>query len=102
MQAEQAEVVCQGRCLTRDQLCWLREWIVDHPQWSRKRLSRELCQKWDWRNERGQFKDFAARSLLEKLEVRALIVLPPLQTHSSHPRPKPDRTSTLDCPTAPA
>jgi hypothetical protein len=99
MQAEQAEVLCQGRRLTREQLSWLREWIVDHPRWSRKRLSRELCHEWDWRNGRGQFKDFAARSLLDKLEARALVVLPPLQAHNSHPRPKPDRPSAIDWPT---
>jgi len=100
MQAEQTEVLCQGRRLSGDQLIWLRDWIADHPQWSRKRLSRELCQQWDWRNGRGEFKDFAARSFLEKLEARALVVLPVLQTQYSHPRPKLDRAQGIDWPTA--
>jgi Domain of unknown function (DUF4338) len=99
MQVEQAEVFCQGRRLSADQLNWLREWIADHSQWSRRRLSRELCQEWDWRNGRGAIKDFAARSLLEKLEARALVVLPALQTQHTHPRPKPDRTPGVDWPT---
>ena len=88
MQAEAGEVRCQGRTLSGSQLEWLRAWVTEHPHWSRKRLSRELCAQWDWRNGRGQLKDFAARSLLEKLEARRLLVLPPLQTQRSHPRPK--------------
>ncbi len=89
----QTEVVCQGRRLDGSQLGWLRQWIAGHPEWSRKRLSRELCQVWDWRNGCGRLKDFAARSLLEKLQQRGLIVLPPLQLLRRHPRP--NKTATL-------
>jgi hypothetical protein len=90
------ELRCQGRRISREQLLWLGQWIADHPQWSRKRLSRELCQEWDWRNGRGQIKDFAARSLLEKLAGRGLVVLPALQLRSSHPRPKPAAGLPMD------
>jgi len=83
-----SEVLCQGRRLDGDQIAWLRGWIALHPDWSRKRLSRELCHQWEWRNSRGQIKDFAARSLLEKLEVRGLVVLPAVQLLRRHPRPK--------------
>lgn len=92
----QAEISCQGRQLTGEQVKWLRNWIAEHPQWSRKRLSRELCQEWDWRNGRRQLKDFAARSFLEKLAARALIVLPPLQLQRSHPRSRPDRAIAIN------
>ena len=84
----QKEILCQGRRLQVAELDWLRHWIELHREWSRKRLARELCQQWDWRNGRGQLKDFAARSFLEKLEQRGLVVLPPLQLLRSHPRPK--------------
>ena len=43
-------------------MAWLRGWIDGHPQWSRKRLARELCQRWEWVDGRGRLKDFAARS----------------------------------------
>lgn len=99
MEAEQADVLCQGRRLTGGQLRWLREWIADHSQWSRKRLSRDLCQEWGWHNGRGLLKDFAARSLLEKLEARGLVVLPALRTRNNHPRPKPDPALGIDWPT---
>jgi hypothetical protein len=42
-------------------------------------LARELCGLWDWRNERGRLKDFAARSFLLKLETGGRVALPALQ-----------------------
>ena len=96
----QTEVACQGRRLDGSQMAWLREWIGLHPAWSRKRLSRELCQQWNWRNGGGQLKDFAARSFLEKLEARGLVALPALQLARRHPRPR--RTvPEVNWPTAP-
>jgi hypothetical protein len=95
------EMICQGRPVSGPQLLWLRQWMAGHPQWSRKRLSRELCQEWDWRNGRGQIKDFAARSFLEKLAARGLVLLPALQLQRSHPRPKPAAPGWIDWPTDP-
>lgn len=95
------EVVCQGRRISSEQLLWLRQWIADRPQWSRKRLSRELCQEWDWRNARGQIKDFAARAFLEKLAARGLLILPALQLQRSHRRPKPPGAAPINWPTNP-
>lgn len=54
----------------------VRTLIGAHPEWSRYRLSRELCVLWDWRNAMGQPKDMAARTLLAKLEQRGWIQLP--------------------------
>lgn len=73
------DVLVQGRRLGPEELGWLRQWIGDHRQWSRKRLARELCQHWGWRDQRERLKDFAARSLLLKLEAQGHICLPPLQ-----------------------
>jgi hypothetical protein len=95
------EVICQGRAVSGEQLAWLSQWIGEHPHWSRKRLARELCQHWDWRNGRGQMKDFAARALLEKLAARGLLVLPALQLQRSHPRPKPTGSGPVDWPMEP-
>jgi len=95
------EWVCQGRCFTSGELLWLSRWVADHPHWSRKRLSRELCQEWNWRNGRGQIKDFAARSFLEKLAERGLLTLPAPQLQRSHPRPKPAAPAQIDWPVLP-
>ena len=72
-------LVVQGRPVDTAGLEWLRSWMGENPGWSRKRLARELCVRWDWRNERGRLKDFAARSFLLKLEARGWIGLPALQ-----------------------
>ena len=78
----------QGRAVQPQDLCWLRTALQSHPDWSRKRLARELCQLWDWRDGRGRLKDFAARSLLLKLHAQGQITLPPLQLHQRRP-PRP-------------
>jgi hypothetical protein len=92
----QAEIVYQGRHLSG----W-SQWIADHPEWSRQRLSRVLCQGRKWRGGRGQLNDFAAGSRLEKLAERGWIGLPPLQLQRSHPRPQPDRARVLERPKEP-
>jgi hypothetical protein len=54
----------------------VRALLAGHPDWSRYRLSRELCLAWNWRSLNGQIKDMAARSLLLKLEERDWVALP--------------------------
>ncbi len=68
--------VLQGRRIEPDQFEQVRELVAGHPQWSRYRLSRELCALWDWRSATGQWKDMAARTLLAKLAQRGWIRLP--------------------------
>ena len=86
----ESNLLVQGRCLGPEELSWLARWIEDHSQWSRKRLACELCEHWDWRDQRGRLKDFAARSLLLKLEAQGHLRLPPLQLQKRRaPRPVP-------------
>lgn len=56
-------------------------------EWSRKRLAKELCRHWQWVDGRGRRKDFAARSLLLKLEARGVVTLPPLRLNQRRVRP---------------
>jgi hypothetical protein len=69
-------LVVQGRQLESADIVRIRELIANNPNWSRRRLSKALCDEWGWRNGNGQIKDMAARSLLLKLHARALIELP--------------------------
>jgi Druantia protein DruA len=75
----QSKFLCQGRSLEAAELDWLRSALAAHPDWSRKRLARELCERWQWRTAQGRLKDFAARSLLLKLQARGLLSLPLLR-----------------------
>lgn len=69
-------VTIQGRPIGPTELAQVRGLLVAHPDWSRYRLSRELCRVWNWRSLTGQIKDMAARSLLLKLEERGWVALP--------------------------
>jgi len=54
-------LIVQGRQLDGPELESLRQWVGEHPDWSRWRLSVELATRWDWRNGAGQLKDMATR-----------------------------------------
>ena len=69
-------MVMQGRELNTSDLEGIRGLRQAHPGWNRTRLSRELCELWDWRNAAGRPKDMAARTLLLKLERAGHIALP--------------------------
>jgi hypothetical protein len=68
--------VLQGRPIEPAQFLQVCDLVRGHPEWSRYRLSRELCALWDWRTPTGQWKDMAARTLLLKLAQRGWIRLP--------------------------
>jgi len=85
----EAQIVLQGRRIDLAEVAWLAGWIQEHPQWSRKRLARELCQRWQWVDGRGGLKDFAARSLLLKLEAQGLVQLPALRLYNRRTRRPP-------------
>ena len=69
----------QGRTLSVDELSAIQILIDVHPDWSRHRVAKELCQRWQWRTAFGQLKTFAARSLLLKLAQRHQLRLPPVR-----------------------
>jgi len=58
-------------------LALIRRLQAEHPEWCRTQLSRELCQRWDWRRPGGQWRDMTCRDLLLKLERAGHLVLPP-------------------------
>jgi hypothetical protein len=72
----------QGRRWQSHELEQIRQWVEENPAWSRYRLSRELCARWQWVRPNGQLADMAARSFLNKLHQRELIPLPSLRRAS--------------------
>jgi len=72
-------MIIQGREILRGDIDLIRRLLSDNPSWNRSRLSRELCQLWDWRRGNGELKDMACRTLLSKLEQRGHITLPSQQ-----------------------
>jgi hypothetical protein len=43
----------RGRALTEDHLLYIRQLIADHPEASRRTLSKKLCEAWQWRQANG-------------------------------------------------
>jgi hypothetical protein len=76
--------IIQGREISPEDIQIIRRLLRDHPDWNRSRLSRELCELWNWRRPGGQLKDMACRTLLLKLERADWITLPPRQVPSSN------------------
>jgi hypothetical protein len=70
----------QGRRVSAAELLELQHRVDAHPEWSRHRVAKDLCERWEWRTALGRLKTFAARSLLLKLEVRHALRLPPVRT----------------------
>ncbi len=81
-------ITCQGRLIQQSDICWLRNVVQEHPNWSRHKITRHICSQWKWRSHSGQLKTFAARSMIDKLEQRGLIELPPIRV-SYRRRPRP-------------
>lgn len=71
-----SELTLQGRRISVDDIQFIRMLLSSYPEWNRTRLSKELCQHWDWRRETGALKDIACRSLLRRLEQLGYIHLP--------------------------
>lgn len=78
--------IVQGRRLSEEDLALIVRLIEEHPQAHRRRLSQMLCEMWEWKNQRGQYKDMAARTLMRKLDSAGLITLPPPRRPSTNAR----------------
>jgi hypothetical protein len=73
----QEKLKVQGRELGEEEIQFISGFIRENPDWSRRRLSQELCKAWGWYNAKGQMKDMAARSMMLKLDALGRISLPP-------------------------
>ena len=81
-------ITCQGRLIQQSDLRWLRNVTLDHPDWSRHKITKHICSQWGWHTHSGHPKTFAARSMIDKLEQRGLLDLPPIRV-SFRRKPRP-------------
>ena len=66
-------------------LLFLREFIQAHPDSSRWKLSRQLCEALGWKQANGALRDVVCRGLLLMLERAGEIELPPVRCHIRRP-----------------
>lgn len=66
----------RGRVITPEDILFLRQFIAEHAQLSRRRLSAKVCEAWDWRQANGALRDMVCRGLLLRLHRAGEIQLP--------------------------
>lgn len=66
----------RGRTVTRFDVAFIRKLIAAHPTASRRRLSKLLCEAWNWRQINGELRDMVCRSLMLELHRGGHVELP--------------------------
>ena len=72
-------VIYRGRSVTNEQIGFIRRLLQDRPGLSRWKLSRELCEAWQWKQANGALRDMVCRGLLLLLHRSGEIELPPVK-----------------------
>jgi hypothetical protein len=94
-------VVYRGHSVTGEQIAFIRRLIADRPELSRWKLSRELCQAWQWKQANGALRDMVCRGLLLLLHRAGEIELPPVRRvvrNRIAERARPARVEMEECP----
>ena len=89
----------RGRVVTEGDIASIKRLIDAHPTANRRRLSKLLCEEWDWRQPNGTLKDMVCRSFMLMLHRAGCIELPPPRRVSPNPlahRRRPSRKITID------
>ncbi|MGH8512398.1 MAG: Druantia anti-phage system protein DruA [Gammaproteobacteria bacterium] len=71
--------VYRGQRIGGEQVAFIRQLIAEHPELSRWKLSRQLCEAWQWRQANGALRDMVCRGLLLLLHRGGEIELPPVR-----------------------
>ena len=76
---------------------FINELIAANPGSSRRKLSQQLCEAWNWVQPNGQLKDMVCRSLMLELHRRGHIQLPEIRFRTNNPlgkeRSRPKQTA---------
>ena len=73
------------RVITDEDLVFIRWLIAEHPQSSRRRLSEQLCQAWNWVQANGALRSMVCGGLMLMLHRQGLIELPAVRQVSRNP-----------------
>jgi Druantia protein DruA len=83
----------RGRGITAAEIAQVRALIAADPAASRRALSRQVCELWDWRQPNGVLRDMVCRGLLLQLHRAGHLTLPPVRAVTPQPgltrRPPP-------------
>ena len=82
-------MVYRGRAIGAEDIAFLRDLIGRHPTASRRKLSRLVCEAWDWRQANGALREMVCRGLMLWLHRAGHIELPARKM--TPPNPLADR-----------
>ncbi len=71
--------IYRGQHIGGEEIAFIRQLIRDRPELSRWKLSRELCEAWQWKQTNGALRDMVCRGLLLALDRSGEIQLPPVR-----------------------
>ena len=71
--------IYRGQRFGGDEIAFIRQLIAHHPELSRWKLSRRLCEAWQWKQANGALRDMVCRGLLLTLDRAGEIQLPPVR-----------------------
>jgi len=75
----------RSRDISGEEILFIRKLIRDHPELSRWKLSRQLCEAWQWKQANGALCDMVCRGLLLMLHRAGEIELPATRQTSLNP-----------------
>ena len=75
----------RGRIVTAEDIAFIREFITQNPGVSRRKLSAQLCEAWQWKQANGALRDMVCRGLLLMLHRAGEIDLPQIRFKPSNP-----------------
>src|SRR5229473_3579021 len=91
----------RSRDITGEEILFIRKLIGDHPELSRWKLSRELCEAWQWKQANGALRDMVCRGLLLLLHRRQLDLAGAVKRvvrNGIAERARPARVGMEECP----
>ena len=89
------EQICyRGRVISNEDIQFIRYLIEQHPQASRWRLSKLLCEAWNWRQANGALRDMVCRGMMLMLHRAGHIELPAKKHSPPNPLEKRRKPAT--------
>lgn len=75
----------RGRVITPEDIAFLQRFIAEHPQMSRRKLSEQVCEAWQWKQTNGALRAMVCRGLLLMLHRAGQIELPAVRFITRNP-----------------
>jgi len=91
----------RGRIITPEEILFLRQFIAEHSQLSRRKLSAKVCEAWQWKQANGALCDMVCRGLLLMLHRAGEIQLPEVRFVARNPFVKRERPQPMLIDTTP-